>query len=98
MVNVSVKQLLDAIEEADVYRLPAMSDGADYIYNNLYRRILRGEELKLSQIDWDGFELEDIDSMRNLYSGVLEANEYRADSIAETLRGISPTVTAAAFV
>ena len=98
MITVSISQLVSAIEEADVYRLPDMSDGADYIYNNLYNRILRGEELRLSQINWDSFELDDINSMRKLYSDELETNEHRADSIADVLHGIKPAVTAAAFV
>jgi len=98
MITVSISQLVSAIEEADVYRLPDMSDGADYIYSNLYNRILRGEELRLSQINWDSFELDDINTMRELYSNTLQENECKADLIAQTLRGISPVVTAAAFV
>ena len=98
MITVSIKQLVSAIEEADIFKLPAMSDGADYVYNNLYRRVLHGEDLRLSQINWDRFELDDVDTMRELYSDVLEVNESRADSLARTLRGISPVTTAAAFV
>ena len=98
MITVSIKQLLEAIEEADAFRLPDMSAGADYIYRNLYGRLSRGEDLKLSQIDWDSFELDDINTMRELYSNTLQENECKADLIAQTLRGISPVVTAAAFV
>ena len=98
MITVSVKKLVDAIEEAEVFRLPDMSTGADYIYNDLYRRLSHGEELRLSTIDWSRFELEDIDTMRDLYFNTLENNEFKADSIASTLRGILPAVTAAAFV
>ena len=98
MITVSISQLVSAIEEADVYRLPDMSDGADYIYSNLYNRILRGEELRLSQINWDSFELDDINSMRELYSDALQENEYKADSIVDMLHGIKPAVAAAAFV
>ena len=98
MVTVSIKQLVEAIEEADVFRLPDMSAGTDYIYNNLYSRILRDGELRLSKINWDRFELDDIDTMRELYSNTLKDNERKADSIANTLRGITPRATAAAFV
>ena len=98
MITVSIKHLLAAIEEADVYRLPDMSAGADYIYNNLYRKLSRGEELRLSSIDWNRFELDDVDTIRELHFDVLEANESRADNIARSLRGISPVTTAAAYV
>ena len=99
MITVSITQLVSAIEEAGVYKLPDMSDGAEYIYDNIYMSLLRGEDVKLSQINWDSFELEDVDTMRDLYSDVLEANEGKADSLAGALQNISPvTVTAAAFV
>ena len=98
MITVSIKQLVSAIEEADVFKFPAMSDGADYVYNSLYRRILHGEDLRLSHINWDRFELDDVDTMRELYSDVLYANEYKAESMAHTLRGLSPVVSAATFV
>jgi len=98
MITVSIKQLLESIEEADVFRMPDMSEGTDYIYNKLYKRILHGEDVRLSQINWDRFELCDIDSMRGLYSNVLETNEYKADSLANSLQKISPVVTTAAFV
>ena len=98
MITVSVKQLLESIEDADVFSFPTMSEGTEYIYNNLYKRILHGDEVRLSQVNWDRFELCDIDSMRGLYSNVLETNEYKADSLANSLQKISPVVTTAAFV
>jgi hypothetical protein len=98
MITVSVTQLLAAIEEADVYKLPDMSTGLDYIYNNLYGRLSRGEDLRLSQINWSSFELDDINTMRDLYSDVIEQDEYKAHTMALTLHGLSPVVAAAVFV
>ena len=98
MITVSVKQLLEAIEESDAFKLPDMNAGANYIYNNLYGRLSRGEDLKLSQINWSSFELDDINTMRELYSESIEQDEYKADAMAHTLHGLSPVVTAAAFV
>ena len=98
MITVSVKQLVDSIMEADVYKFPDMNEGTGYLYNNLYKRISNGEDVRLSQINYNAFELDDIDSMRDLYSDVLERNEYKTDSLARTLRGLSPAATAPAFV
>jgi len=98
MITVSVKQLVSAIEEADIFQFPNMSTGADYIYNSLYGRLTRGEDVRLSEIDYNAFELDDIDTVRDLYSNVLEVNERQADTLANTLRSIPPIVTAAAFV
>ena len=98
MINVSIKQLLSAIEEADVFKFPAMSAGADYVYNNIYSRLTRNIDVRLSDIDFGAFELDDIDTMRDIYFNVLEANENKADSVTRTLYGLPPVVTAAAFV
>lgn len=67
MVTVSVKQLLESIEEADVFKLPDMNAGTGYIYNSLYRRLTHGEDVRLSEIDYNAFGLDDIDTMRELY-------------------------------
>ena len=98
MITVSVKQLISAIEDAEVFRFPSMSAGAEYIYNSLYGRLTRGEDVRLSEIDYNAFELDDIDTMRDLYSNILEVNERRADALTSALRGLPPVVTAAAFV
>ena len=98
MITVSIKQLAEAIEEAGAYKLPDMNDGTDYVYNNLYRRLSGSENVRLSEIDYDRFELDDIDSMRELYSNVLEADEYKTDTLAHTLQEMTPTMVAAAFV
>ena len=98
MITVSVSQLVDAIMDADVYSSPTMNGGTDYLYNSLYKRLSRGEEVRLSELDYNSFELDDIDSMRELYSDVLESNENKAGSLAHTLWGLKPVTTAAAFV
>ena len=98
MIQINIKLLVEAIREAEVFSLPDMSAGADYIYNNLYKRLTHGEELRLSKIDWSRFELNDIDTMRELYFDTLENNERKADSIASILRGIPPAATVATFV
>ena len=98
MIEVSTKRLVDAIEEAGAFKLPGMSAGADYIYRNIYGRLTRGMGVKMGDIDFGAFELDDVDTMRDLYSNVLEANEYKADSLAGTLRGLPPVIRASAFV
>ena len=98
MISVNINQLLSAIDETDAFELPGMSAGAEYIYDNIYLRLLRGEEVKLSQINWDSFELGDVDTMRDLYSKVLAPGEIKADSLADTLRGLPPAAAGAAFV
>ena len=45
------------------------SDG--YLYDKVYCRMSSGHDVRLSEIDFNAFESEDIDSFRDLYSDVL---------------------------
>ena len=98
MITVSVRQLVSAIAEAEAFKLPDMSEGTNYLYNDLYDRLTRGEDVRLSAIDWERFELDDVDTMRELHFNVLEDYESKSYNLTNTLRGIPPVTTAAAFV
>lgn len=98
MITVSIKKLTEAIIEAEAFNLPDMSIGEDYLYNSLYKRLSRGDDVRLSELDFDTFELDDVDTIRKLHSDVLEPNEDKANAIAHSLRGIIPGTTAVAFV
>jgi hypothetical protein len=98
MITISVKQLGSAIDEADTFTLPDMNDGTRYIHDELYGRLSKGAELRLSDIDFSRFALEDIDSMRRLYANTLEANERGAERLAQTLWNIVPVAVHSPFV
>ena len=98
MITVSVKKLLDAIEEAEEYKLPEMNEGMQYLYDELYGKASRGMELHLSEIKFDSFELEDIDELRDLHFTSLEANESKANTISGSLLCIQPVAVASEFV
>lgn len=98
MLTVNVKQLVAAIEEADVFKLPDMNRGTRYLYDRVYGCLSEGRELRLSDVDFGGFELEDIDSMRELYSDTLECNGSKADALARAFRDMPPYTAVPAFV
>lgn len=98
MITVNIKQLVAAIEEADAFRLPDMGRGTCYLYDNVYKRLSAGRELRLSEVDFGSFEADDIDSIRELYSDVLECNGREADSLARILQNIPPHTSVPAYV
>ena len=98
MLTVNVKQLVGAIEEAERFSLPEMNRGTRYLYDELYRPLAEGLERRLSEINFGSFELDDIDSLRNIYSETLERNAWRAESLARSLREIPPVAAVSAFV
>lgn len=97
MITVSTKQLVSALENASALRLPDMNEGASYLYNEFYRRLAEGSELRLSGIDFDRFELDDIDTIRELHSG-FETNEVKAHTLMRALRDIPPATSPSAFI
>ena len=98
MITVDVKKLIEAVEEADAFHFPYMSSGSEYLYDNLYTRLTRDEDIRLSQIDFGNFELDDVDVIRTLHSDVLEENERKAHILASSLRELKPATVAAVFV
>ena len=98
MLTVSVRDLVDAIREADIYKLPDMNEGTEYLYSNLYKRLSKGEEVTLSSLDFDAFEPEDIDSINSLHSDLFERNSYTAGGIVSALRNVDPVQKAVGYV
>ena len=98
MVTVDVKRLMAAVGEAEKFKLPGMNEGTRYLYDELYRPLSEGMERRLSGLDFGRFELDDIESMRDIYCKTLEENIRNADALARTLRDIPPIAAVSAFV
>lgn len=97
MITVSTKQLVSALEEATAFHLPDMNVGTSYLYHGLYSRLSEGLELRLSEIDFGRFELDDIDSIRELHT-IFERNEGKAHTLIRALRDIPPVTGSSAFI
>lgn len=98
MITVSIRQLVDSIKEADVYRLPDMNEGTGYLYNNLYKKLSKGMDVALSSLDMNAFEPEDLDSLSNLHTDVFERDCYAAGGIMHTLKSVAPVSRAVGYV
>lgn len=98
MITVNIKKLTEAIGEANEFRMPDMTAGTDYLYNRLYRKLSQGEDVKLSELDFNAFTEDDIDLFSDLYTEVFERNEYKANGIASELRRIKPEYKPVCYV
>jgi hypothetical protein len=98
MITVDTKDLVKAVREADTFKLPDMSKGTGYLFDNLYSRLSKGEDVKLSNLDFNAFESEDLEAINCMYSEVFEMNCYAAKSIASALREAVPACRATAYV
>jgi hypothetical protein len=54
--------------------------------------------VRFSDINYNAFELDDVDNIRKLHSDVLEANEVKTEALARSLRDLKPATIAAVFV
>jgi len=98
MPTVCIKHLASALEEADAFSLPEMTEGAQYIYQNLYQKLLHHADARLSEIDFDSFELDDVDYIRDLHSDVLEFNEYHANNLMHFFGKLPALAVSAIYV
>jgi len=98
MLRVDIKQLISAIQEAPAFAIPETSSGTSYLLNNIYNPLSRGENVRLSDLDFNAFNSEDISTLNELYDDIFERSNYQADNIISTLRLIVPTTKATAYV
>jgi uncharacterized membrane protein len=98
MLTVSIRGLTEAIREADAFALPEMNAGTGYLYETVYRRMSKGHDVRLSELDFDAFEPEDIELFSDLYDDVFERNCCSADGIAGTLRAVAPVCNTVGYV
>jgi hypothetical protein len=89
---------MEAIEEADAFVLPEMNEGTRYLYDNVYNTLACGNEVRLSGLDFDAFELDDIIELDDIYEKYLEVPEERAGSIRRSLWGLPPIAVVSSCV
>ena len=98
MIQVNIAGLVAAVQKAPPFIFPEMNEGTSYLYSRVYNHMATGGDIKLSELDFSAFEADDIHSLIDLYSDVIENNSQQANSIAATLRKTAPVCKAAAYV
>jgi hypothetical protein len=98
MFTVNIHRLTEAIREADALELPYMNEGTAYLYNMVYSRLVHDEDVLLSELNFDAFELDDVNTIDNLYSDVFERDLCAAGNITSALRKIVPASMAVSYV
>ena len=98
MLQINITQLVAAIQNAPPFAVPEMNKGTAYLFNKVYTRLSSGEDVGLSDLDFNAFDQEDIDALKDLYYNVFEQNNYQASNIVDTLRQIAPVCKAATYV
>lgn len=97
-MHIDIKKLKEAVSQAASFKLPEMDSGTNYLYEDIYIRMLHGEEVRLSEINFSAFQADDIDSFIKLHKSTLEKNEIAANNIITALQKIKPGYVPVAFV
>jgi len=98
MLKINISQLMVAVQEAPSFDFPEMNEGTSYLFISLFCRLASDEDVLLSDLDLNAFNIEDIDSINDLYNNVFEQSNYQVNGIASALRRIAPVSKAAAYV
>jgi len=102
MLKINIKQLVSAMREAPTCTLPTslpeMTEGTSYLFDKVYCCLSVGDEVRLSDLDFAAFDVDDVSCLNDLYDNVLERNSYKANVITSRLRRITPICQAAAYV
>jgi len=97
MLTISVEQLRDAITAAPVYKQPMLNTGAQYIYDKLLGYHKTGIPPKLSEINFEAFDIDDVDGFLTFNTNMGRLT-YEAGQIAQSFNNIEPAVVAGIFV
>jgi hypothetical protein len=97
MSAISIKYFTDALTMAPTFKHPEINAGAQYIYDKLFDCSITGESPRLSEINFDAFNLNDLDDFLT-FNSHMESHIYETAQVAKSLNKIKPAVVAGTFV
>jgi len=97
MITLSIKHLVAALADAPVFELPKLTSGMRYIQEKICDRLQNGETVKLFDIDFSAFSMDDFDSFKDFHSD-MERHGYESGIIAHSFSGLKPAVVPAVFI
>jgi hypothetical protein len=97
MLTISVKRIVDAITIAPTFTPPELNVGAQYIQEKIADRLARGNEVRLSEINFEAFDLEDIDGFQSFHEHMGQ-HEHRCDQVAQAFFKLKPATVSGTFI
>jgi GTP1/Obg family GTP-binding protein len=97
MLTINIKRVVDALSNAPVFTPPAINSGVKYIQEKISDRLASGKEVRLSEIDFSAFVLEDIDEIQEFHRNMMQ-HEYDCEKVANSFCKLKPTVVSGTFV
>jgi hypothetical protein len=74
-----------------------MNTGTKYLFDNVYQRLANGEDVHLSELDFDCFVLEDVSTLQNIYNDEIERPSAQTQRVIQSLQNMEPICVAVSF-
>ena len=89
-MHVHIPNLLSSIKNASAFELPKMSTGTKYIHDNVYMRFINDKDIRISGLNFNAFETDDIEAIVDLVIGDFNNSNQRFYEITNALRQTPP--------
>ena len=97
MLKVNVSLLMSALRETEPFVMTEMNAGTKYLFDSVYRRMANGEDVCLSELDLNGFELDDVSALRRIYDNEIAKNNWCANQVIHSINRMEPVCAAVSF-
>ncbi len=98
MLKLNIEALFSALSEAESFVMPDMTAGTAYLYDSVYKRLAKEEDVYLKELDFERFSLDDVVSLQLLYNETIEGNAVDSRRISDALAKEAPVSAAVGFV
>ena len=98
MLELNITKFVSAVQNAPAFTAPEMNSGTSYLFNNIYKRLLRGESVCITDLDFDAFDSDDIGFLRELYNNIYENHNHKTCDVVNALQQITPISKDSAYV
>ena len=82
--------LVNALHNAAPKELPIMNEGMKYLFDNVYKRLMEGERIYLSELNLDSFIFGDLVDLKEIIELHIEENCRKASNILTILENAEP--------
>lgn len=99
MQKLNVKRFVEAISGLENYVPPIEAKkGVQYLYDVLYTKALNGEAIKLADIDFSAFTIEDMEAFEDYFDNTICGRNRTVDTITGGLKRTPPAASKARFI
>ena len=97
MLKINVSLLISTLNETKAFSLPEMNAGTRYLFDMVYKKLLDGETIRLSELDHDRFKLEDVTTLKDIYDNIILKNNYKSQQVIGSMENAEPVRVIVSF-